>query len=269
MNLVEAFKFRNCEVATRKGKLSNNKQIKVNILKDVSPKCVNSKGELFLPSVDIVAFDALINVKGIVKKIYIPKTVKIIDKEGYLYPFSYIDNLEQIEVSEENNIFYCDKGYVYKNLLQYENQISVLTMPTKEDLKFCDKQNIELIFDSTKNSVYKSPENFDQLIINNGAFFSNNRIKSANLKLKENAVVKINPARDLSYTTINDILINNNPIKLVDFVTKGALVSEISNVNNVPQITYLPITENFEELFINSNKKTISYNQINNAKKQK
>lgn len=268
MNLVDAFRFRNCEVVVKPGRLINNKPTKVRILKSVSPKCVNELGELTLPNVDVVDFNALSQVKDLIKTLNIPKSVCVFETEGYLYPFSYLDNLQNVNVDSDNKIFYVDNyNRVYKKLLPQEDFVSVLTMPTKEDFAKASSKKVELLFDGSKNQVYTAPQNFEKLIINNGAFFPNLRIKRAEFNLQENATVQINPARDSGYSDLNEILVNGNPVNLIDYVTNGNLVCEFSRKNNSTNVTYVPLSYDFEEMFINSNKITVPLSKQPQLKK--
>ena len=222
-------------------KLSNGKVItKVmhyDCLTDVSPEAI-SKGDLILPEVDSISFNAFQNIKDCyINSIVLPKGLKEIAREHHVLPFFYLKHWPTIEMPEvEKANFFTENGKLYE--MDENAFLQPNTLPTSVELVYASPYSsyaprgrasiIDLTqpVAVTENGV-EVPSKLTQiktLRINPGAY-KNSGIDKISVTVKPHTEVLINSIKTDRLHTFgipDEIVLNGTKITQSQFLTHRA-----------------------------------------------
>lgn len=234
------------EIATRK--VVGSKSVKVVVLKKILPQAIVN-GVLNLPEVDEIKFNAIANLSNqTINVINIPASVKVIEKQGYIYPFAKLNSLYKIttENTKPENFFMVNQDLYYSSSIpQNKNSRALKTQ--------LQPKAIELV--NTFSSKYFVPQTppfvtTKTIIINNGAFAFVNSQSQINTELNNGQSLQLNPAKDehLKHNYPDEIIINGKTLTQSEFLFNGGrMLVEIKNNNNNLSVSHIDCTDYVEK----------------------
>lgn len=247
-----SFKKQGFIVEIKTQKIGNSKSAKVLVLKQILPQAING-GVLNLPEVDEISFGAIANLANqTINVINIPASVKVIEKQGHIYPFAKLNSLYKIttENTKPENFFMVNQDLYYTpSIPQNKNSRTLKT--------HLQPKAIELV--NTFSSKYFIPQTppfvtTKTIIINNGAFAFTNKQSQINTELNNGQTLQLNPAKDehLKHNYPDEIIINGKTLTQSEFLFNGGrMLVEIKNNNNNLSVSHIDCTD-YVEKFANA-----------------